>query len=593
MIASALESASEEVLIYDFPGGVECFEMCAKYCYGITITLSPHNVGEVRCGAEFLQMTEATEKSNMIYKLEVFLNSSILRGWKDAIICLRSSKPYMPWCEDLKIMGRCIESIASKTCVNPAEVTWSFTNSRPLTSSTPRQASCTERSSSHRMAPVPADWWVEDLSDLDIDLYKRVILAIKSKGVAQELVAESIRIYTLKNIPDVLQEPQTQDTSSEGRSYNFMEMTAKDKQVLETVVSLLPSEKGTSSCIFLLRLLKAASFLDASSSTKLELARRVGLQLEEASLHDLMIPSVSYSNDTVCDIDLMIRIMEYYMMQFQGPQEHERSDLLTGNVEFDFNGSEHRMTAATHSSQLKVAKLVDRYLAEIARDANMPLAKFIQLAELVPDYARPVHDGLYRAIDMYLKEHQHMTKSERKKICRLMDCKKLSMDACMHAAQNDRLPLRVVVQVLFFEQVRTAVNGGLLPDDHPGNIQQPEYGEEISFPEANNGNHRETSTGDENWETVHQDFTALKGDLASIKKRIAEAERERGGMQHDNTSKHMKAKGVLSTFKPEKLFNKLFATRGFSSSESSRDSVSPEVTTEKITMKQQLRHSIA
>lgn len=27
LIASALESASEEVLIYDFPGGVECFEM--------------------------------------------------------------------------------------------------------------------------------------------------------------------------------------------------------------------------------------------------------------------------------------------------------------------------------------------------------------------------------------------------------------------------------------------------------------------------------------------------------------------------------------------------------------------------------------
>lgn len=85
--------------------------MCAKYCYGITITLSPHNVGEVRCGAEFLQMTEATEKSNMIYKLEVFLNSSILRGWKDAIICLRSSKPYMPWCEDLKVSPQLIYSL--------------------------------------------------------------------------------------------------------------------------------------------------------------------------------------------------------------------------------------------------------------------------------------------------------------------------------------------------------------------------------------------------------------------------------------------------------------------------------------------------
>ena len=35
-----------------------------------------------------------------------------------------------------------------------------------------------------------------------------------------------------------------------------------------------------------------------------------------------------------------------------------------------------------------------------------------------------------------------------------MDCQKLSLDACMHAAQNERLPLRVVVQVLFSEQVK-------------------------------------------------------------------------------------------------------------------------------------------
>uniref|UniRef100_A0A0E0QH69 NPH3 domain-containing protein n=1 Tax=Oryza rufipogon TaxID=4529 RepID=A0A0E0QH69_ORYRU len=38
-----------------------------------------------------------------------------------------------------------------------------------------------------------------------------------------------------------------------------------------------------------------------------------------------------------------------------------------------------------------------------------------------------------------------------------MDVKKLSKEACIHAAQNDRLPLRVVLQVLFFEQLRAAV----------------------------------------------------------------------------------------------------------------------------------------
>jgi hypothetical protein len=52
---------------------------------------------------------------------------------------------------------------------------------------------------------------------------------------------------------------------------------------------------------------------------------------------------------------------------------------------------------------MKVAKLVDNYLAEIAPDANLKLTKFIALAEILPEYARVVDDGLYRAIDIYLK----------------------------------------------------------------------------------------------------------------------------------------------------------------------------------------------
>jgi len=47
-----------------------------------------------------------------------------------------------------------------------------------------------------------------------------------------------------------------------------------------------------------------------------------------------------------------------------------------------------------------------------------------------------------------VQEHPGLSKSERKRICGLMDCKKLSMEACMHAATNDRLPLRIVVQVI-------------------------------------------------------------------------------------------------------------------------------------------------
>ena len=49
-----------------------------------------------------------------------------------------------------------------------------------------------------------------------------------------------------------------------------------------------------------------------------------------------------------------------------------------------------------------------------------------------------------------------MTKEEKKRLCGLIDAKKLSVEAAEHAVQNELLPLRMVVQVLFFEQMRAA-----------------------------------------------------------------------------------------------------------------------------------------
>ena len=47
-----------------------------------------------------------------------------------------------------------------------------------------------------------------------------------------------------------------------------------------------------------------------------------------------------------------------------------------------------------------------------------------------------------------LQIHPSLTEQERKRLCRVLDCQRLTLDACMHAAQNERLPLRVVVQVI-------------------------------------------------------------------------------------------------------------------------------------------------
>lgn len=54
----------------------------------------------------------------------------------------------------------------------------------------------------------------------------------------------------------------------------------------------------------------------------------------------------------------------------------------------------------------------------------------------------------------FLQAHPNMSDVERKKVCSLMDCQKLSREACAHAAQNDRLPVQTIVQVLYYEQQR-------------------------------------------------------------------------------------------------------------------------------------------
>lgn len=50
-----------------------------------------------------------------------------------------------------------------------------------------------------------------------------------------------------------------------------------------------------------------------------------------------------------------------------------------------------------------------------------------------------------------------------------MDCQKLSREACAHAAQNERLPVQTVVQVLYYEQqrLRDVMNGNLIGGDSP------------------------------------------------------------------------------------------------------------------------------
>lgn len=417
-----------EIHIHDIPGGPKAFEICAKFCYGMVVTLNAYNVVAARCAAEYLEMNETVDKGNLIYKIDVFLSSSIFRSWKDSIIVLGTTKAHLPWSEDLKLVSHCIDSIASKASVDTSKVEWSYTYNRKKLST--ENDLDMQWNGVKKQPSVPKDWWVEDLTDLDIDSYKQVISAIKTMGmVAKDAVGEAIKAYTYKKLPSL-------------SKVSMIHGDAKVRAMLVTITCLLPSEKGSVSCSFLLKLLRATNLLKCGEMCRKELVKRIGRQLDEASVSDLLIPTVD-GETTVYDIDMILSIVEEYVRQ-DGKNAQKHNAEVNGHVQ------------APSASMITVAKVVDGYLTEVAKDPNTPVLKFINLAEAISGNSRPFHDGLYRAIDMYLKEHPSLGKSDKKKLCCLMDCKKLSPDACAHAVQNERLPLRTVVQVLYHEQTRAS-----------------------------------------------------------------------------------------------------------------------------------------
>ncbi|URD91141.1 BTB POZ domain-containing protein [Musa troglodytarum] len=402
--------------LHDIPGGAKAFELAAKFCYDIRIELNATNVVPVRCAAEHLLMTEDYVGGNLITRTDNFLGE-VLGSWKDTIKALEACESVLPHAEDLHIVSRCINSLASKASL--------------------------------------ADWWYIDASFLGLPLFKRLILAMEAKGMKPENVAEAL-IYSAKRSLPGLSGGSTAARMTPGISISAAS-ESEQRVFLEEIVDLLPMNKGVISTRFLLRLLRTAMILRASPSCRENLERRTGAQVEEAALEDLLIPSLGPSVETLYDVDCVQRILVHFMQLNQSA--------VTSSAIVDEGQSITSSSSPTPMAM--VARLVDVYLAEVAADVNLKLHKFLSLASAVSDYARPLDDGIYRAIDVYLKSHPWLTESEREQICQLINCQKLSLEACTHAAQNERLPLRLVVQVLFFEQLhlRSSIAGWLFVSD--------------------------------------------------------------------------------------------------------------------------------
>uniref|UniRef100_A0A2P2JTY4 Uncharacterized protein MANES_12G111300 n=2 Tax=Rhizophora mucronata TaxID=61149 RepID=A0A2P2JTY4_RHIMU len=439
MVSESNDADLSEIQIPDIPGGAEAFELATKFSYGINFEMGTDNIAMLRCAAEYLEMSEDYAVGNLVARTEAYLNEVALKSLAGSVSVLHLSENLLPMAEKVKLVSRCIDAIAFIACKES-------------------QFSVTGRSDSITNTMIPStvpqskpivDWWAEDLTVLRIDMFQRVLLAMMSRGFKQYALGPILMLYAQKSLRGL-------ETFGKGRKKIEAQQEHERRVVLETIVSLLPRERNAMSVSFLSMLLRAAIYLQTTVACRLDLEKRMALQLGQAVLDDLLIPSYSLTGDTLFDVDTIQRIMMNYL-------EHEVEGYQLGSLADD------GYVSPSPSDMERVGKLMENYLAEIASDHNLSVSRFTGLAEIIPEQSRVTEDGMYRAIDIYLKAHPTLSDMERKKVCSVMDCQKLTREACAHAAQNDRLPVQTVVQVLYYEQqrIRDAMNGGLTGGDSP------------------------------------------------------------------------------------------------------------------------------
>lgn len=191
LVSESVDADLSEIEIPDVPGGAEAFELAAKFCYGINFEIGTENIAILRCVAEHLEMTEEYAIGNLVGRTEAYLNEVALKSLAGAVSILHSSESFLPMAEKVKLVSRCIDTIAYIACKDNQFSTLGRTDG-----GTNGLNTCTLLQPKTAMV----DWWAEDLTVLRIDIFQRVLNAMMARGFKQYAFGPILMLYVQKSL---------------------------------------------------------------------------------------------------------------------------------------------------------------------------------------------------------------------------------------------------------------------------------------------------------------------------------------------------------------------------------------------------------
>ncbi|ESQ41753.1 hypothetical protein EUTSA_v10015963mg [Eutrema salsugineum] len=396
-------------ILRDLEAEPATFELIAGFCYGDEVKFSSDNIVSVLCVAYYLGMNEEHSSDNLLSKASKFLETRVLPCWNETVNALRSGDKSLDKLADVGLVDLFFDSLIGKASYDPRILGEPIKNGEETNDYRPNP----------RRRLFTIDWKSEDLITVPLRLYEPLMIrAMKSRSIPIEYIVSSSFKYAKKWVFD-----------------GEESISGQRRKAIEAVERLLPHQRGLVSCEFLFESLKHSIWLEASSQCRNGFEIRISKQLDLAKPTDLKILSRGYGEkgESFEDIELVKTVVKSFYGNYTSEDTEDVSHFL------------------------RVAKLLEEFLFLAACEDSLKLEAFVELAEITVATSQGVlrySDGIYKAIDVFLKSHRYLTESEKMEACKVLDCKKLSQEGCERAAKNQRLPLRIVVQVLFVSQLQ-------------------------------------------------------------------------------------------------------------------------------------------
>lgn len=120
---------------------------------------------------------------------------------------------------------------------------------------------------------------------------------MERRGTKPENLAGAIVYYCRKYLPGLGKWQGGQNGKPRTvASFSMTPAAVEQKALLESIIQMLPEQKGKPFCHFLLGLLRVALILGVNHACEGSLERRIGMQLAQATLDGLLIPNYSDSD---------------------------------------------------------------------------------------------------------------------------------------------------------------------------------------------------------------------------------------------------------------------------------------------------------